>query len=39
VKVVFKEVASEVTTSTGVKEKGTWINATFQHDRQKALQP
>jgi hypothetical protein len=36
---VFKEVDYEVTTSAAVKEKGSWTDAPFQHDPQKALQP
>jgi serine/threonine-protein kinase len=39
VKMVFKEVDYEVTTPAGVKEQGTWINAHFQEDLQKAKQP
>jgi serine/threonine protein kinase len=39
VKVVFKEVDYEVTTSSGVKGMGSWINAHFQEDLQKAKQP
>ena len=39
VKVVFKEVDYEITTSAGTKEAGSWINPHFQEDLQKAKQP
>jgi hypothetical protein len=39
IKTIFKEVDYEVTTAAGAKQQGTWMNAHFQEDLQKAKQP